>query len=106
MGRGLSSCAGETWPCCNAVAPWPEGVRLGAWFWVGVWAVLEMAFASPVGAPPPTATWGGLVREGFDNLLDAPGLSIYPSIAILIVMVGLNLVGDGLRDATDPRAPT
>ena len=59
-----------------------------------------------LGAPPPTATWGGLVREGFDNLLDAPGLSIYPSIAILIVMIGLNLVGDGLRDATDPRAPT
>ena len=59
-----------------------------------------------LGAPPPTATWGGLVREGFDNLLDAPGLAIYPSIAILIVMIGLNLVGDGLRDATDPRAPT
>ena len=59
-----------------------------------------------LGAPPPAATWGGLVREGFDNLLDAPGLSIYPSIAILIVMVGLNLIGDGLRDATDPRAPT
>ena len=59
-----------------------------------------------LGAPPPTATWGGLVREGFDNLLDSPGLSIYPSIAILIVMIGLNLIGDGLRDATDPRAPT
>ncbi len=59
-----------------------------------------------LGAPPPTATWGGLVREGFDNLLDAPGLAIYPSIAILIVMIGLNLIGDGLRDATDPRAPT
>ncbi len=59
-----------------------------------------------LGAPPPIATWGGLVRDGFDNLLDSPGLSIFPSIAILIVMIGLNLVGDGLRDATDPRAPT
>ena len=59
-----------------------------------------------LGAPPPTATWGGIVREGFDNLLDAPLLSIFPSIAILIVMIGLNLIGDGLRDATDPRAPT
>ena len=58
-----------------------------------------------LGAPPPIATWGGLVRDGFDNLLDHPGLSIFPSIAILIVMIGLNLVGDGLRDATDPRAP-
>lgn len=59
-----------------------------------------------LGAPPPTATWGGIVRDGFDNLLDYPGLSIFPSIAILIVMIGLNLVGDGLRDATDPRVPT
>lgn len=59
-----------------------------------------------LGAPPPTATWGGIVREGFDNLLDAPELSIFPSIAILIVMIALNLIGDGLRDATDPKAPT
>jgi peptide/nickel transport system permease protein len=54
--------------------------------------------------PPPTATWGGIVREGFDNLLDAPWLALFPSLAILAVMVGLNMVGDGLRDATDPRA--
>lgn len=59
-----------------------------------------------LGAPPPTATWGGIVREGFDNLLDAPELSIFPSIAILIVMIALNMIGDGLRDATDPKAPT
>ncbi len=56
--------------------------------------------------PPPTATWGGIVREGFDNLLDAPWLALFPSLAILIVMIGLNMVGDGLRDATDPRAAT
>jgi peptide/nickel transport system permease protein len=55
--------------------------------------------------PPPTATWGGIIREGFDNLLDAPWLSIFPSLAILVVMIALNLVGDGLRDATDPRTP-
>lgn len=55
--------------------------------------------------PPPTATWGGIVREGFDNLLDAPWMSIFPSLAILAVMIGLNMIGDGLRDATDPRGP-
>jgi peptide/nickel transport system permease protein len=58
-----------------------------------------------LGVPPPTATWGGIIREGFDNLLDAPWLSIFPSLAILVVMIALNLVGDGLRDATDPRTP-
>lgn len=55
--------------------------------------------------PPPTATWGGIVREGFDNLLDGPWLSIFPSLAILLVMIGLNLIGDGLRDASDPKGP-
>jgi peptide/nickel transport system permease protein len=56
-----------------------------------------------LGVRPPTATWGGMIREGFENILDAPWLAIFPSIAILLVMLGLNLVGDGLRDATDPR---
>jgi len=53
--------------------------------------------------PPPTATWGGVVRDGFDNLLDAPWLAVFPSLAILAVMIGLNLMGDGLRDALDPK---
>jgi peptide/nickel transport system permease protein len=44
-----------------------------------------------------------MIREGFKNILDAPGLAIFPSLAILAVMLGLNMLGDGLRDATDPR---
>jgi len=56
-----------------------------------------------LGVRPPTATWGGMIRDGFENMLDAPGLVIYPSIAILIIMIALNLLGDGLRDATDPK---
>ena len=80
-------------------------VMASLWLATAIRTESTLAFIG-LGVPPPTATWGGIVREGFDNLLDAPGLSIYPSIAILIVMVGLNLIGDGLRDATDPRAPT
>lgn len=56
-----------------------------------------------LGVRPPTATWGGMIRDGFENMLDAPWLVIYPSMAILIIMVSLNLLGDGLRDATDPK---
>lgn len=56
-----------------------------------------------LGVRPPTASWGGMIRDGFESMLDAPGLVIYPSIAILIIMVALNLLGDGLRDATDPK---
>ncbi|MCY0097050.1 ABC transporter permease [Hoeflea ulvae] len=73
------------------------------WLATAVRTESSLAFIG-LGAPPPAATLGGLVREGFDNLLDYPGLAIWPSVAILVVMIGLNLVGDGLRDANDPRA--
>ncbi len=57
-----------------------------------------------LGVKPPTATWGGMIREGFENILDAPWLAVAPGIAILITVLGLNLMGDGLRDAIDPKA--
>ena len=56
-----------------------------------------------LGVKPPTATWGGMMREGFENILDAPWLSVWPGLAILVLVLGLTMVGDGLRDATDPR---
>ena len=52
---------------------------------------------------PPTATWGGMIREGFENILDSYTLALVPSIAILVVIFALNLLGDGLRDAIDPK---
>ena len=45
-----------------------------------------------------------MIREGFDNILDSPWLAVVPSIAILLVIFALNLLGDGLRDAVDPEA--
>lgn len=57
-----------------------------------------------LGLPPPAATWGSIIREGFENLLDAPWLAVFPSLAVLVVMLALNMIGDGLRDATDPKA--
>ena len=56
-----------------------------------------------LGVKPPTPTWGGMMRDGFEAILDAPWLSIFPGIAILMLVLGLNMVGDGLRDATDPK---
>ena len=82
-----------------------EVVVMGSlWLAAAIRTESTLAFIG-LGVPPPTATWGGIIREGFDNLLDAPWLSVFPSLAILTVMIALNLVGDGLRDATDPRAP-
>ena len=82
-----------------------EVVVMGSlWFAAAIRTESTLAFIG-LGVPPPTATWGGVIRDGFDNLLDAPWLSIFPSLAILTIMVALNLIGDGLRDASDPRAP-
>lgn len=57
-----------------------------------------------LGAPPPAATWGGMIREGFENMLDAWWLAVFPSLAILVTVLALNLLGDALRDASDPRS--
>jgi peptide/nickel transport system permease protein len=56
-----------------------------------------------VGVPPPTATWGSMIREGFENILDAWWLAVFPSLAILVTVLALNLLGDALRDAIDPK---
>jgi len=56
-----------------------------------------------LGVRPPTPTWGGMTRDGFENILDAPWLAIFPGLAIMLLVLGLNMIGDGLRDATDPK---
>ncbi len=56
-----------------------------------------------LGIAPPVPTLGSMIREGFENLLDAPWVTIYPSLVLLVVVFALNLVGDGVRDATDPK---
>ena len=56
-----------------------------------------------LGVKPPTPTWGGMIREGFENILDSYTLALVPSIVILVVIFALNLLGDGLRDAIDPK---
>ncbi len=56
-----------------------------------------------LGVRPPTPTWGGMIREGFENILDAWWLAVFPSIAVLLTVLALNLLGDALRDAIDPK---
>ena len=56
-----------------------------------------------LGVPPPTPTLGGMIRQGFDFILDTPWVTIYPGLAVLLIVFALNLVGDGLRDAIDPK---
>jgi peptide/nickel transport system permease protein len=56
-----------------------------------------------IGIEPPGAAWGAMVNDGYYYLLTRPVLSFAPGLAIVIVVFAFNMVGDGLRDALDPR---
>ncbi len=57
-----------------------------------------------LGVQPPTPSWGTMLNYGRGHLLDAPHLTIFPGVAIAILVLGFNFLGDGLRDAFDPAA--
>ncbi|MBW8285030.1 MAG: ABC transporter permease [Rhizobium sp.] len=77
-------------------------VMTSLWMATAVRTEASLAFIG-LGLAPPTPTWGGMVREGFDNILSSFHLALYPSLAILVLVLALNLIGDGLRDVIDPR---
>ncbi len=56
-----------------------------------------------LGASPPTPEWGSMLATGRSYMLTAPWIATFPGIAILVTVVGFNLIGDGLRDLLDPR---
>jgi len=56
-----------------------------------------------IGIKPPGAAWGSMVNDGYKYLLNNPLLSFAPGLAIMLVVFAFNMVGDGLRDALDPR---
>jgi peptide/nickel transport system permease protein len=57
-----------------------------------------------LGVPPPTPEWGSMLGEARNYIFREPLLSTYPGVAIFLVVVGFNLLGDGLRSVLDPRA--
>ena len=56
-----------------------------------------------LGVQPPTPEWGKMVSDGRAYLMEAPHLSLFPGLAIFVAVMGFNCLGDGLRDALDPR---
>jgi peptide/nickel transport system permease protein len=56
-----------------------------------------------LGPPPPTPSWGLMVNDGMVVLRRAPWVSLFPGVAVALLVLGSNLLGDGLRDAFDPR---
>ncbi|PYO65328.1 MAG: peptide ABC transporter permease [Gemmatimonadetes bacterium] len=85
----------------NVLAP----VIIAATLGVGgaIMAEAALSFVG-LGAQPPTPSWGAMVAEGRDLLRVAPWVSLFPGLAIGVAVLGLNLLGDGLRDALDVRA--
>lgn len=56
-----------------------------------------------IGIPPYLPSWGGLLSEGQPYLTNAPWIAIFPGLAIMLIVLGLNLFGDGIRDILDPK---
>ena len=56
-----------------------------------------------LGTQPPNPSWGRMLNEAQSQMFQAPMLAVYPGIAIALAVLGLNLMGDGLRDLLDPR---
>ncbi len=84
----------------NAVAPLV--VQLSFLFAYAVLTESTLSFLG-LGAVPPTPTWGNIMADGRQYLTDAPWIITIPGVALMLTVLGLNLLGDGLRDVLDPR---
>jgi len=80
----------------------PLIVQLSYIFAIAILAEAVLSFIG-VGPPPPLTTFGNIIADGRDFVQEAPWICLYPGLAIAIAVLGLNLIGDGLRDALDPR---
>ncbi len=80
----------------------PLIVQLTFVFAYAVLAEAALSFLG-MGPPPPTPTWGNIIAEGRDYLREASWICLFPGAAISVTVLGLNLLGDGLRDVLDPR---
>jgi len=84
----------------NSMAPLV--VQLTFVFAYAVIAEAVLSFLG-MGPPPPTPSWGNIIAEGKDYIREAGWIAMFPGLAIATTVLGLNLLGDGLRDVLDPR---
>lgn len=84
----------------NGISP----ILVSATMGIGGAVLLESGLSFlGLGVQPPTPSWGSLLTSGKDNIEIAWWLSAFPGLAILITVLGYNLLGEGIRDALDPR---
>lgn len=83
----------------NALGP----IVVGATLAVGYAIILESSLSFlGLGVQPPTPTWGNLLMDAQSTMASKPWLTIFPGLAILLVVLSVNFIGDGLQDALDP----
>jgi peptide/nickel transport system permease protein len=72
--------------------------------WVATAIIVEASLSFiGLGVRPPTPSWGAMIRDGLDQLTNAPWLSIFAGLAIFVSVFAFNLIADGLRDISDPK---
>ena len=80
----------------------PITVQLTFVFAYAILAEATLSFLG-IGPPPPTPSWGNIIAEGRDYSVEAWWIMLFPGLAISLAVLGMNLLGDGLRDVFDPR---
>lgn len=98
--------SGTSWPgiVLIHILPniWPTlGVNFALQFGLAVIAEASLSYLG-LGAPPPNASWGRMLQEAQSTVYTAPFGAIAPGIALLVLVIGVNLLADGLRDWADP----
>lgn len=88
----------HVWPNVLPIVVIQASISIG----FAVLAEASLSFLG-LGAQPPTPAWGSMLKQGYPFMELAPWLAIFPGLAILIVVLSFNFIGDGIRAASDPR---
>ncbi len=84
----------------NIVGP----IAVMATLWVATAIRIEASLSFlGLGTQPPNSSWGLMLKSGVNNIIISPWLAVFPGIAIMMAVMAFNMVGDGLRDALDPK---
>ncbi|MGI9628794.1 MAG: ABC transporter permease, partial [Longimicrobiales bacterium] len=77
---------------------------VGATLAVGNALIVESSLSYlGLGVQPPTPTWGNMLRDAQSTMATQPWLTIFPGLAILLMVLAVNFIGDGIQDALDPK---
>ncbi len=79
-------------------------IIVAATLWMGTAIMVEASLSFlGLGVSPPTPTLGNMIKNGVDQLTNAPWLALFPGLVVLVTVLSFNMIGDGLRDIADPK---